>query len=215
MNASPLNMVIRRYSSRYARFEITERVHNELLPALRQEPAFRALFVALNGTGSRFFEADSSEGISVAVMFDDPAKVQRMNDHIVVWAGAALANLLTNNSSLVIQATAEVSLDAVSKGGEGHMFVWKAQTRPRVNALPVVQDKLVPMMQAQPGFRHFYAGQHMVEPRQTSAVSIFTDHSTAFTAYIKMREIMDQNRPTWPLSSQAVLAGDVFVTAFA
>ena len=206
MSDSQWYLTIRRYSGNGAPEEIAQRIREGLLPALRQEPSFRAYYVA---------RIDGGGGIFSATIFDDQATARRINDHVLGWAGGALADLLTG-TPLITRATVAVHLDAERKGGESYMLVRMTEgLGPSAGTLPAVQDKLVPLTLEQPGFRHLYTGRDEVQPDRAVAVSIFTNRSTATAAHAQVAALMAQNRDIWPRSPQVLMAGEVIVAALA
>jgi hypothetical protein len=199
-------LTIRRYSGNGAPEEIAQRIREGLLPTLRQEPSFRAYYVA---------RIDGGGGIFSATIFDDQATARRINNHVLGWAGGALADLLTG-TPLITRATVAVHLDAERKGGESYMLVRMTEgLGPSAGTLPAVQDKLVPLTLEQPGFRHLYTGRDEVQPDRAVAVSIFTNRSTATAAHAQVAALMAQNRDIWPRSPQVLMAGEVIVAALA
>lgn len=199
-------LTIRRYSGNGAPEEIAQRIRDGLLPTLRQEPSFRAYYVA---------RIDGGGGIFSATIFDDQATARRINDHVLGWAGGALADLLTG-TPLITRATVAVHLDAERKGGESYMLVRMTEgLGPAAGTLPAVQDKLVPLTLEQPGFRHLYTGRDETQADRAVAVSIFTNRSTATAAHAQVAAMMAQNRDIWPRSPQVLMAGEVIVAALA
>jgi quinol monooxygenase YgiN len=206
MSDSQWYLTIRRYSGNGTPEEIAQRIREGLLPTLRQEPSFRAYYVA---------RIDGGGGIFSATIFDDQATARRINDHVLGWAGGALADLLTG-TPLITRATVAVHLDAERKGGESYMLVRMTEgLGPSAGTLPAVQDKLVPLTLEQPGFRHLYTGRDEVQPDRAVAVSIFTNRSTATAAHAQVAALMAQNRDIWPRSPQVLMAGEVIVAALA
>lgn len=199
-------LTIRRYSGTGAPEEIAQRVRDGLLPTLRQEPAFRAYYVA---------RIDGGGGVFSASLFDDRATARRINDYVLGWAGAHLSDLLTG-APVVTRATVTVHLDAERKGGESYMLVRATEgLGPAAGTLPAVQDKLVPLTLEQPGFRHLYTGRDEERPDRGIAVSIFTNRSTATAAHAQVAAMMARHRDIWPQSPQILLAGEVIVAALA
>jgi hypothetical protein len=199
-------LTIRRYSGNGAPEEIAQRIRDGLLPTLRQEPSFRAYYVA---------RIDGGGGIFSATVFDDQATARRINDHVLGWAGGALADLLTG-TPLITRATVSVHLDAERKGGESYMLVRMTEgLGPTSGTRPAVQDKLVPLTLEQPGFRHLYTGRDEAQADRGIAVSIFTNRSTATAAHAQVAAVMAQNRDIWPRSPQVLMAGEVIVAALA
>ena len=206
MSDSQWYLTIRRYSGNGAPEEIAQRIRDGLLPTLRQEPSFRAYYVA---------RIDGGGGIFSATIFDDQATARRINDHVLGWAGGALADLLTG-APLITRATVAVHLDAERKGGESYMLVRMTEgLGPSTGTLPAVQDKLVPLTLEQPGFRHLYTGRDEAQADRAIAVSVFTNRSTATAAHAQVAALMAQNRGIWPRSPQVLMAGEVIVAALA
>jgi hypothetical protein len=206
MSDSHWYLTIRRYSGNGAPEEIAQRIREGLLPTLRQEPSFRAYYVA---------RIDGGGGIFSATVFDDQATARRINDLVLGWAGGALADLLTG-TPLITRATVTVHLDAERKGGESYMLVRMTEgLGPTAGTLPVVQDKLVPLTLEQPGFRHLYTGRDEAQADRAIAVSVFTNRSTATAAHAQVAALMAQNRDIWPRSPQVLMAGEVIVAALA
>jgi quinol monooxygenase YgiN len=206
MSASQWYLTIRRYSGHGAPEEIAQRIREGLLPTLRQEPSFRAYYVA---------RIDGGGGIFSATLFDDQATARRITDHVLGWAGDNLADLLTG-TPLITRAMVGVHLDAERKGGESYMLVRMTEgLGPAAGTLPAVQDKLVPLTLEQPGFRHLYTGRDEAQPDRAFAVSIFTNRSTATAAHAQVAALMAQNRDIWPRSPQVLMAGEVIVAALA
>ena len=79
-------LTIRRYSGNGAPEEIAQRIREGLLPTLRREPSLRAYYVA---------RIDGGGGIFSATLFDDQQTARRITNHVLDWAGANLADLLT------------------------------------------------------------------------------------------------------------------------
>ena len=197
-------LTIRRYSGNGAPEEIAQRIRDGLLPTLRQEPSFRAYYVA---------RIDGGGGIFSATLFDDQATARRINDHVLGWAGGNLTDLLTG-TPLITRAAVTVHLDAERKGGESYMLVRMTEgLGPTAGTMPAVQDKLVPLTLEQPGFRHIYTGRDEAQVDRAVAVSIFTNRSTATAAHAQVASLMAQNRDIWPRSPQVLMAGEVIVAA--
>ena len=197
-------LTIRRYSGNGAPEEIAQRIRDGLLPVLRQEPAFRAYYVA---------RLDGGGGIFSATVFDDQATARRINDHVLGWAEANLGDMLTG-APVVTRAAVAVHLDAERKGGESYMLLRVTEgLGPAAGTLPAVQDKLVPLTLEQPGFRHLYTGRDEAQPDRAVAVSLFTNRSTATAAHAQVAAMMAQNRDIWPTSPRVLLAGEVIVAA--
>jgi quinol monooxygenase YgiN len=199
-------LTIRKYSGTGAPEEIAQRVRDGLLPTLRQEPAFRAYYVA---------RLDGGGGIFSATVFDDLETAQRTTERVLAWAGANLADLLTG-SPVVTRANVTVHLDAERKGGESYMMVRTTEgLGPAAATLPTVQERLVPLTLEQPGFRHLYTGRDEAQADRSVAVSIFTNRSTATAAHAQVAALMAQHRDIWPQPPKVLLAGEVIVAALA
>lgn len=199
-------LTIRRFSSTGAPEDIAQRVRDGLLPILRQEPAFRAYYVA---------RIDGGGGVFSATIFDDKATVQRINDQVLRWAQANMADLLTG-APVVIRAGVTVHLDAARPGSDSYMMVRVTEgLGPSAGILPTVQEKLVPLTLEQPGFRHLYTGRDEDQPDRSVAVSVFTNRSTATAAHAQVAALMAQHRDIWPQSPKVLLAGEVIVAALA
>jgi hypothetical protein len=199
-------LTIRRYSGTGAPEEIAQRVREGLLPTLRQEPAFRAYYVA---------RIDGGGGIFSATVFDDQVTARRINDHVVRWARDNVADLLIG-APVVIRATVAVHLDAERKGGESYMMVRVTEgLGPSAGILPMVQEKLGPLTLEQPGFRHLYTGRDEEQPDRSVAVSVFTNRSTATAAHAQVASLMAQHRDIWPQSPKVLLAGEVIIASLA
>jgi hypothetical protein len=206
MSDAPWYLTIRRFSGTGAPEEIAQRVRDGLLPTIRQEPSFRAYYVA---------RIDGGGGIFSATIFDDQQTARRINDHVLGWARTHLADLLTG-APVVTRATVAVHLDAARQGGEGYMLVRETEgIGPASGTLPTVQERLVPLTLEQPGFRHLYTGRDEERPDRAIAVSIFTNRSTATAAHAQVAALMAQHRDLWPQSPRVLLAGEVIVAALA
>ena len=206
MSETEWYLTIRRYSGSGAPEEIAQRIREGLLPTLRQERSLRAYYVA---------RIDGGGGIFSATIFDDQATARRINDHVLGWAGGAVADLLTG-TPLITRATVAVHLDAERKGGESYMLVRMTEgLGPSSGTLPAVQDKLVPLTLEQPGFRHLYTGRDEAQADRAIAVSVFTNRSTATAAHAQVAALMAQHRDIWPRSPQVLMAGEVIVAALA
>ena len=199
-------LTIRRYSGTGAPEDIAQRVKDGLLPILKAEPAFRAYYCA---------RIDGGGGIFSATIYDDLETSRRVTDRVLEWASANLADLLTG-APVVTRAHVAVHLDAERKGGESYMMVRTGEgLAPSVATLPTVQEELVPLTLAQPGFRHLYTGRDETQPDRSVAVSIFTNRSTATAAHAQVAAMMAQHRDIWPQPPQVLLKGEVIVAALA
>ncbi|TCZ63636.1 hypothetical protein [Roseicella aquatilis] len=206
MSDEQWHLTIRRYSAHGAPEEIAQRIRDGLLPSLRQEPSFRAYYVA---------RIDGGGGTFSATLFADQETSRRVNEHVLGWAQSNLADLLTG-APVIMRAVASVHLDAERKGGESYMLVRATEgLGPSAGTLPAFQDKLVPLTLEQPGFRHLYTGRDEAQPDRGIAVSIFTNRSTATAAHAQVAATMAQNRDIWPQSPKVLLAGEVIVAALA
>ena len=66
-------------------YPIAQRIREGLLPTLRQEPGFRAYYVA---------RVDGGGGIVSATIFEDEAVSDRVTEHVLAWTRAELADLV-------------------------------------------------------------------------------------------------------------------------
>ncbi|MBK1661044.1 hypothetical protein [Paracraurococcus ruber] len=199
-------LTIRRFSGTGAPEDIAQRVRDGLLPILRAEPGFRAYYVA---------RIDGGGGIFSATIFDDQAAARRINDTVLHWAEANMADLLTG-APVVIRAGVSVHLDATKPGSDSYMLLRVTEgLGPSAGVLPTVQEKIVPLTLEQPGFRHLYTGRDEAQADRSVAVSVFSNRSTATAAHAQVAALMAQHRDIWPQSPKVVLAGEVIVSALA
>lgn len=199
-------LTIRRYSGTGAPEEIAQRVREGLLPDLRQEPAFRAYYVA---------RIDGGGGIFSVTVFDSREPLRVANQHAITWAAEALAGLVTGVPE-VISADVKVHLDAERPGSDSYIMVRVTEgLGPAVAILPTVQERLVPLTLEQPGFRHLYTGRDEARPDRAVAVSVFTHRSTATAAHAQVAAMMAQHRDIWPRSPEVLLKGEVVIAALA
>lgn len=199
-------LTIRRFSGTGAPEDIAQRVREGLLPVLRQEPAFRAYYVA---------RIDGGGGVFSATVFDDGATARRINEHVMAWARTNMADLLIG-APVVTRAGVTVHLDAERPGSDSYMMVRVTEgLGPAAGILPTVQETLVPLTLEQPGFRHLYTGRDEQQPDRSVAVSVFTNRSTATAAHAQVAALMAQRREIWPQSPKVLLAGEVIVAALA
>jgi hypothetical protein len=95
---------------------------------------------------------------------------------------------------------------------------WPAPSKligPASSVLPAVQERLVPLTLAQPGFRHLYTGRDEAHPDRLVAVPIFTNRDTATAAHAQEVALMAQHRDVWLSPTRIILAGEVLVSAIA
>ena len=199
-------LTLRRYAGSGPPEEIGRRVREGLLPLLRQEPAFRAYFAARSDGGGGAFSVS---------LFADRAAMLAANACALGWAGAALADLLTGPPEVTTVAVS-VHLDAPRPGRDSYVLVRVSEgLGPVAAVLPAVQERLVPLTLAQPGFRHFYGGRDEAQADRSVAVSVFRNRSTATAAHAQVAALMAQHRAVWPQPPRIVLAGEVVVAALA
>jgi quinol monooxygenase YgiN len=206
MNGAWWYLTIRKYSGTGPPEEIGRRVREGLLPALRQEPGFRAYYAA------RF---DGGGGVFSVSVFDDQDAMAAANGLALTWARSNLADLLVGVPE-VTTADVKVHLDAQQPGWDAYVMVRMTDDLgPASSILPTIQEKLVPLTLAQPGFRHLYAGRDEARPDRSVTVSVFANRDTATAAHAQAVALMAQHRDIWPSPTRIVLAGEVLVSAIA
>lgn len=199
-------LTIRRYSGTGAPEEIAQRVRDGLLPGLRQEPAFRAYYVA---------RIDGGGGIFSVTVFDARDPLRAANERAIAWSAENLSGLVTGAPE-VISADVKVHLDSDRPGGDSYVMVRVTEgLGPAAGTLPMVQERLVPLTLEQPGFRHLYTGRDEARPDRAVAVSVFSHRSTATAAHAQVAALMAQHRDIWPRSPEVLLKGEAVVAALA
>jgi heme-degrading monooxygenase HmoA len=199
MNDGWWYLTIRRYGGSGHPEEIGRRARGGLLPALRQQAGFRAYFAA------RF---DGGGGVFSVSVFDD-------RDATLDWEASSLADLLVRAPE-VTTSNVKVHLDAQQPGRDAYVIVRMTDDLgPASSVLPTVQERLVPLTLAQPGFRHLYTGRDEARPDRSVAVSVFSNRDTATAAHAQVIAMMAQHRDVWPSPTRIILAGEVLVSATA
>jgi quinol monooxygenase YgiN len=199
-------LTIRKYSGTGAPEEIGRRAREGLLPALRQEPGFRAYYAA---------RIDGGGGVFSVSVFDDREAMLTANARALDWARSSLADLPTGAFE-VTTADVKVHLDTTRPGQDSYIMVRITDgLGPVAGVLPTVQERLVPLTLEQPGFRHLYTGRDDAQPDRSIAVSVFTNRSTAIAAHAQVVALMAKHRDVWPQPPKIVLAGEVLVAALA
>lgn len=206
MNGGVWYLTIRRYSGSGPPEEIGRRVQESLLPALRQHVGFRAYFAA------RF---DGGGGVFSISVFDDRDAMTAANALAIDWAASSLADLLVRQPE-VTTSDVKVHLDAQQPGRDAYVIVRMTDNLgPASGVLPAVQERLVPLTLAQPGFRHLYTGRDEARPDRSVTVSVFANRDTATAAHAQVVALMAQHRDVWPSPTRIILAGEVLVSATA
>jgi quinol monooxygenase YgiN len=204
MNGGWWYLTIRRYSGSGPPEEIGRRVREGLLPALRQQAGFRAYFAA------RF---DGGGGVFSVSVFDDRDAMTAANTAALDWATSSLADLLVGAPE-VTTSDVKVHLDAQQPGRDAYVIVRMTDDLgPASGVLPAVQERLVPLTLAQPGFRHLYTGRDEARPDRSVTVSVFANRDTATAAHARVVALMAQHRDVWPSPTRIILAGEVLVSA--
>ncbi len=198
------HLTIRRYAGTGPPEAIGERVRAGLLPSLRLRPGFRAYLAArLDGGGGVF---------SVSV-FDEAAAMEAANALVLDWARSALADLLAAPPE-VTTADVRVYLGGDRPGRDGYILVRETEglaATPEV--MPAVQEHLVPLTLAQPGFRRLYTGRDAARGDRAIAVSVFTNRDTATAAHAQAVALMARHREVWPRPSRVLMRGEVLAGA--
>jgi heme-degrading monooxygenase HmoA len=206
MNGGWWYLTVRRYKGSGPPEEIGRRVREGLLPALRQQVGFQAYFAA------RF---DGGGGVFSVSVFDDRDAMTAANAVGLDWVRANLADLLVGTPE-VMTSDVKVHLDAQQPGRDAYVIVRMTDDLgPASGVLPTVQERLVPLTLAQPGFRHLYTGRDEARPDRSITVSVFANRDTATAAHAQVVALMAQHRDVWPNPSRIILAGEVLVSAIA
>jgi hypothetical protein len=200
----PWHLTIRRYAGTGPPEAIGERVRAELLPALTVQPGFRAYLAArLDGGGGVF---------SVGV-FDAAAAMEAANALVLDWARSALADLLSAPPETTT-ADVRVYLGGDRPGGDGYVLVRETGgLAATAQIMPAVQERLVPLTLAQPGFRRLYTGRDAGRGDRAIAVSVFTNRETATAAHAQVAAMMARHRDVWPNPSRILMGGEVLASA--
>ena len=198
------HLTIRRYAGTGPPEAIGERVRAGLLPRLTLQPGFRAYLAArLDGGGGVF---------SVSV-FDEAAAMAAANAFVLDWAGSALADLLSAPPE-VTTADVRVYLGGDRPGSDGYVLVRQTDgLAATAQIMPAVQERLVPLTLAQPGFRRLYTGRDATRGDRAIAVSVFTNRDTATAAHAQVTAMMAQHREVWPKPSRVLMGGEVLASA--
>ena len=175
-----------------------------LLPTLARQPGFRAYLAArLDGGGGVF---------SVSV-FDGAAAMDAANALVLDWARSALADLLAAPPEATT-ADVRVYLGGDRPGGDGYVLVRETEGLAATPAvMPAVQERLVPLTLAQPGFRRLYTGRDKGRADRAVAVSVFTDRDTAAAAHARVVAMMARHPEVWPSPPRVPMAGEVLASA--
>jgi quinol monooxygenase YgiN len=116
----------------------------------------------------------------------------------------------------VTTSDVKVHLDAQQPGRDAYAIVRMTDDLgPASSVLPAVQERLVPITLAQPGFRHLYTGRDEARPDRSVTVSVFANRDTATAAHAQVAALMAQHRDLWPSPTRIILAGEVLVSATA
>jgi quinol monooxygenase YgiN len=200
------HLTIRRYSGTGAPETIGQRVRDGLLPELRAEPGFRAYHAArLDGGGGVF---------SVSV-FDSAEAMEAANRRVMAWAAAALSDLLSAPPE-VTTADVRVYLGGERPGGDGYVLIRATDgLAGTAEIMPTIQEQLVPLTLAQPGFRRLCTGRDAGRADRAIAVSVFTNRDTATAAHEQVVAMMARHREVWPNPSRVLMGGEVLVSAIA
>lgn len=197
-------LTIRKYSGTGPPEEIGRRVREGWLPVLRQEPEFQAYLAA---------RIDGGGGVFSVSVFATRGAMVAANARALDWTRSELGDLVVTAPE-VIMADAKVHLDAPRSGRDGYVMIrMTEELGPASGVLPTVQERLVPLILEQPGFRHLYTGRDEARADRSVAVSVFSNRDTATAAHAQVAALMAQHRNVWPQPTRVVLAGEMLVSA--
>jgi quinol monooxygenase YgiN len=175
-----------------------------LLPALRQQAGFRAYYAV------RF---DGGGGVFSISVFDDRDAMIAANALALDGAASSLADLFVGAPE-VTTSDVTVHLDAQQPGRDAYVIVRMTDDLgPASGVLPAVQERLVPLTLAEPGFRYLYTGRDEARPDRSVAASVFANRDTATAVHAQVVALTAQHRDVWPSPTRIILAGEVLVSA--
>ena len=190
--------------------EAARRVREGAVPILRDQPGFR-LHLG--------FLSEASEAVGVS-LFDDRTAAQAALGRLRAWAAAAMADLTSGEPEVrggeVLHRRAPASRLGA---GEGEALFVTVREYEGVGAseaaMPLLGERVLPMMEGQPGFRGFWAFCDERDPGHAVSVSLWANRGAAFAAHRRVAEAMEALRDVFPAPPKVTAGAARLVAAAA
>jgi quinol monooxygenase YgiN len=181
--------------------EAVRRVREGAVPILRAQPGF------LLHLG---FLSETCEAVG-ASLFEDRAAAQAVLGRLRAWTRANMADLTAGEPEVrggAVLHHRSLGLGFGVAAGEA-LFVTVREYEgvgAFGAAVPLLGERVLPVTEAQPGFRGFFAFRDEQDPGNAVAVSLWVSRGTAMSAHQRVAEIMEALRDVFPTAPK-VTAG--------
>ena len=189
--------------------EAARRVREGAVPLLRTQPGF------LLHLG---FLSEACEAVGVT-LFDDRAAAEAVLGRLRAWAAESLGDLTAGEPEVRGGAVLHHRAPApgLGAGAEEALFVTVREYEGvgvSEATVPLLGERILPVMECQPGFRGFWAFRDEADPAHAVAVSLWANRGAAMAAHQRVAEIMEALRDVFPTAPK-VTAGAARVVAAA
>ena len=190
--------------------EAARRVREGAVALLRDQPGFR-LHLG--------FVSEACEAVGVS-LFDDRGAAQAALGRLRAWAAAHMADLTAGDPEVRGGAVLHQRAAAPGLGGAGAeeaLFVTVREydsVGPSGEAIPLLAERILPVMEGQPGFRGFLAFRDEGDPGRAVSVSLWSGRGAAMAAHQRVAEVMEALRDVFPAPPR-ITAGAARVVAAA
>jgi len=189
--------------------EAARRVREGALPLLRDQPGF------LLHLG---FVSEACEAVGVT-LFHDGVAARAALGRLRAWAAAGLGDLTAGEPEVrggeVLHRRAPAP--GLGAGAEEALFATVREYEgvgPSEEAVPLLGERILPVMERQPGFRGFLAFRDERDPGRAVSVSLWATRGAAFAAHQRVAEVVEALRDVFPAPPR-ITAGAARVVAAA
>jgi quinol monooxygenase YgiN len=189
--------------------EAVRRVREGAVPPLRAQPGF------LLHLG---FLSEACEAVGIT-LFGGRAAAQAALGRLRAWAAADLGDLTAGEPEVRAGAVLRHRLPAsrIGSGAEKALFVTVREYEgvgPNEEAIPLLDERIFPVMERQPGFQGIWAFRDEQDPGHAVSVSLWANRGAAMSAHQRVLEAMEALRDVFPTPPR-ITAGAARVVAAA
>jgi quinol monooxygenase YgiN len=190
--------------------EAARRVREGMVPLLRAAPGFR-LHLG--------FVSEACEAVGASLFADRASGVAALG-RVRAWAASGMADLTAGAPAVRSGEVAHHRAPAPGRdggAGGGSLFVVVREYRgvgPAEEAVALLRERVLPVVEREPGFRGFWAFRDEADADTVASVSLWANRGSALSAHGRVLEAVAALRDVFPFAPE-VTAGVARVVAAA